>query len=301
MAKKYITVNEYCRKQFGEKVYKLALSASVTCPNRDGTRGYGGCAFCSLGGSGDFAAPQALDIGKQIEWAKNRLGEKGKNKRYIAYFQSFTGTYGNIDSLERAYIESAEHPEIVGVSVATRPDCLGKREIDMLKAVNDIKPLWVELGLQTSNDETAHLFNRGYETKEYDEALALLKPLGVHIITHIIFGLPHETREDMLNTVRYVAGKTDGIKLQLLHVLKNTRLAQSYENGEFKCMEMNEYIDTVCDAVELLPEETVIHRLTGDGAKKDLLAPLWSADKKNVLNSLNRELCKRNIIRKMEV
>ncbi len=296
MVKEYQSANVYCRRIFGGKVYKLAMSASTSCPNRDGTVGFGGCAFCSQGGSGDFASSHALPVREQIEKAKKLLAKKGEGVKYIAYFQSYTGTYGDIERLERIYTQAAEQPDISGLSIATRPDCLGARELAMLKRLSEIKPLWVELGLQTANDRTAEKINRCYPTVCYESAMDKLGVLDVHRITHVIFGLPGETRSDMLKTVEFVSDKTDGIKLQLLHVLKNTALEKRYEKGEFEVLAQSEYNELVADALEILPLRVVIHRLTGDGAKKDLIAPLWSADKKNELNQLNKVLKSRGIV-----
>ena len=295
MSHTYLTANVYCRRLFGSKVYKLALSAATGCPNRDGTVGVGGCVFCSAGGSGDFAASAILPVSRQIEEAKRILGPKGKGLKYIAYFQSYTGTYGDLMRLERIYTEAAEHPDIVGLSIATRPDCLGRDALAMLERLATKKPLWVELGLQTSNEETAKHINRGYPLLVYEKAMADLAALSVHRITHIILGLPGESHTDMLETVKYVGQFTDGIKLQLLHVLEGTALAESYRWGEFLTLQPDEYYQLVADALELLPENVVIHRLTGDGTKRDLIAPKWSGDKKHVLADMNRVLRAREI------
>lgn len=295
MSHTYLTANVYCRRLFGGKVYKLALSAATGCPNRDGTVGVGGCVFCSAGGSGDFAASTALPVSRQIEEAKRTLGSKGEGLKYIAYFQSYTGTYGDLVRLERIYTEAAEHPDIVGLSIATRPDCLGEDALTILERLAAIKPLWVELGLQTSNEEIAKHINRGYPLSVYEKAMADLAALSVHRITHVILGLPRESRANMLATVKYAGQLTDGIKLQLLHVLEGTALAESYRRGEFRTLEPYEYYQLVADALELLPENVVIHRLTGDGAKRDLIAPKWSGDKKRVLADMNRVLRTREI------
>ncbi len=295
MAREYISANVYCRRVFGCKVYKLALSAARTCPNRDGAVGVGGCTFCSAGGSGDFAASAQLPLRRQIEDARRILGAKGEGVGYLAYFQSFTGTYGDLPGLERVYTQAAERPDIVGLSIATRPDCLGPEALAMLRRLAARKPLWVELGLQTSNEETARRCNRCYPLPVYERAMEELGELGVHRITHIIFGLPGESREDMLQTVRYAGPRTDGVKLQLLHVLRGTALAESYRRGEFRALEREEYCTLVADALELLPPDTVVHRLTGDGPKRDLIAPAWSGDKKRVLAELSRTLGQRGI------
>ena len=292
----YITTNNYVRKIFGQKVYKLSLSAATTCPNRDGKVGTGGCIFCSSGGSGDFATSSCLSVAEQIAQAKLILGEKGKNLVYIAYFQSFTGTYGDLEYLEHCYQEAINQPEIVGLSIATRPDCLDEAVMAMLGRLARQKPLWIELGLQTIHEETAHNINRGYDLAVYEEAMLKLKKLGVHRITHVILGLPGESREDMLATVAYVGRYTDGIKLQLLHVLENTKLAEMYRAGEFNVLEPEEYYNLVADAVLLLPEDCVIHRLTGDGPKKDLIAPKWSGNKKRVMADMQKLFKERKII-----
>ncbi len=288
--KEYINSNLYCKQVFGCKVYKLALSAAKTCPNRDGLKGTGGCIFCSESGSGDFASNSDSSVKKQILSAKALLGEKGKGCKYIAYFQSFSGTYGDIEELEEVYTEAINEKDIVGISIATRPDCLGKKELSMLKRLSKKTLLWVELGLQTVHKETAEYINRCYELSVYDEAISKLREINCHIITHIILGLPGESREDMLQTVKYVGEKTDGIKLQLLHILKNTKIANDYYSGKFNVLTLNEYCDIIAECIEILPDNIVIHRMTGDGPKKDLIAPLWSGDKKRVLNTLNRVL-----------
>lgn len=295
MGREYISTNVYCHRIFGCKVYKLALSAATTCPNRDGAVGVGGCTFCSAGGSGDFAALASLPVERQIENAKKLLGLKGQGLKYIAYFQSFTGTHGDLERLERMYTQAAELPEVIALSIATRPDCLGPKALDMLGRLAAKKPLWVELGLQTISEDTANRCNRCYSLPIYEQAMKDLQVLGVHRITHVILGLPSENREDMLETVRYVGERTDGIKLQLLHVLEGTALADSKRRGEFEVLQPEEYYQLVADALEILPERIVIHRLTGDGPKKDLIAPLWSADKKRVLADLNRVLRQRGI------
>lgn len=290
MAKEYISANVYCRRVFGCKVYKLALSAATSCPNRDGTVGTGGCSFCSAGGSGDFAAAAGLEIEQQLQQAKARLGRKGQGLKYIAYFQSFTGTHGQLSRLEQIYTQAAMQPDIVGLSIATRPDCLGDEALAMLSRLAALKPLWVELGLQTIHEQTAQRINRCYPLSDYDQGMQALKQLGVHRISHVILGLPGESRRDMLETVDYVGRRTDGIKLQLLHVLEGTALAEDYRRGELEILDPEDYYQLLAQCLERLPDSVVIHRLTGDGPKKDLLAPLWSADKKRVLADLNRNL-----------
>lgn len=279
------TLNDYCRRRFGEKLYKLSLSAPVSCPNRDGTLDTRGCIFCSAGGSGDFAESAALPIGEQIERAKARVAGKFRGRRYIAYFQSYTGTYGDVAVLERIFTEAITREDIAVLSIATRPDCLGEEVMAMLARLRAVKPVWVELGLQTIHPATARYIRRGYELGVYDEALRKLKALGIHTIVHLILGLPGETKKQMLESVRYVAKSgAEGIKLQLLHVLEGTDLAVDYAAGKFRVLEPDEYTELVADCVAELPEDMVVHRLTGDGPKRILTAPTWSGDKKRVLN-----------------
>lgn len=293
--KEYITVNDYCRKVFGCKVYKIALSCSKTCPNRDGTKGTGGCIFCSAGGSGDFAADINDPVSVQITTAIKRLGEKGKACKYIAYFQSFTGTYGDINELSRKFYEAIAHEDIVGLSIATRPDCLSDDIMRLLTDLSEKTQLWIELGLQTVKETTAEYINRCYPLSEYDSAIAKLRKIKCHIVTHVILGLPGETKTDILNTVRYASERTDGIKLQLLHVLRGTPLSKDYIDNKFKVLSLEEYCEILSMCLEVLPDRIVIHRLTGDAPKKDLIAPLWSADKKHVLAEINRAFAARGI------
>lgn len=292
----YYSLNNYLKETFGEKVYKLSLNAGTTCPNRDGKLGTRGCIFCSAGGSGEFAADKQLSISEQINQAKARVKNKIKTDKYIAYFQSYTGTYAPIEYLRKIFFDAVNNDEIVALSIATRPDCLQEPVLKLLSELNSIKPVWVELGLQTVNESTAKYIRRGYPLSVYDEAVENLHKIGIEVITHVILGLPSESKEDMLKTVRYVGSVTDGIKLQLLHVLKGTDLYTEYINGKIDVLSMESYIDILCDCIENLPKNVVIHRLTGDGDKRLLVAPLWSADKKTVLNSINREFVKRNII-----
>lgn len=286
-----ISVNQYCRQEFGEKLYKISLSGGFTCPNRDGSLGTGGCIFCSQGGSGDFAESASRSIEEQIEKAKKRVADKFHGERYIAYFQAFTNTYAPVETLRKLYIPVAQRDDIAVISIATRPDCLGDDVLLFLEELNKLKPLWVELGLQTTNRKSAEYIRRGYDLSVYDTAVEKLNSIGIHCITHVILGLPNETEEDMLSTVRHVVNSgCKGIKLQLLHVLKNTDLAADYAEGKFRTMEMDEYLYILKKCVSILPEDMVVHRLTGDGAKKDLIAPLWTGDKKRVLNAIKREI-----------
>lgn len=287
---KYTTLNNYLKERFGEKVYKIALNGGFTCPNRDGSIDTRGCIFCSKGGSGDFAESPDLTITEQIENGKKRLEKKIKNGKYIAYFQAFTNTYAPVERLRMIYEEAINHPDIVALSIGTRPDCLGDDVLALLDELNKIKPIFVELGLQTINEDTAKYIRRGYTLEVYDKAVADLHKIGINVVTHIILGLPNESKEDMLNSVKYACKVTDGIKLQLLHILKGTDLAKDYEQGKFKVLTLEQYTEIIKGCVQIIPENVVIHRLTGDGAKKDLIAPLWSAEKKTVLNTINRAL-----------
>lgn len=285
-------LNDYLQATFGCKVYKLSLSARVTCPNRDGKLGTGGCIFCSAGGSGEFAACADRSIPEQIAEAKARVAAKVRGEaKYIAYFQSYTNTYGDVEYLERVFREAMEPEEIAVLSVGTRPDCLPEEILDMLERLNRIKPVWVELGLQTIHERSAEYIRRGYELPVYDASVRELHERGISVITHLILGLPGETHEDMKASLKHVVNVgSDGVKLQLLHVLKGTDLADEYAAGKVPVMEFDEYIDLLCELVPLVPKEMVIHRLTGDGDKKLLIAPLWSADKKRVLNEVNRRV-----------
>lgn len=292
----YISLSKYLRDTFGEKVYKIALDGGFTCPNRDGKIGYGGCIFCSGEGSGDFAENASLSITEQIERGKSRVEKKmpsGKRGKYIAYFQAFTSTYGPIDKLRRLFTEAINHPDVVAISIGTRPDCLGLDSTNsdilaLLSELNHIKPVWIELGLQTTKEDSVKYIRRGYPTIVYDNAVVALRERNINVITHVILGLPGETKEDMIRTVKHVAEvHSDGIKLQLLHVLKGTDLAKDYEMGNFQALTLDEYVDIVVSCLKVLPPEMVIHRITGDGNKNSLIAPLWSGDKKRVLNTLN--------------
>ena len=281
------TLNEYCRAQFGEKLYKLSLNGGMTCPNRDGTLGVRGCIFCSAGGSGDFAPDARLSIPDQIAEAKARGAGKYRGSRYIAYFQSYTNTYAPVERLRELFTPVVEREDIAVLSVATRPDCLPGKVLDLLGELNRRKPVWVELGLQTIHPDTAAYLRRGYDLPCYERAAAELRARGIHVVTHVILCLPGEGREEMLQTARYVGQHSDGIKLQLLHVLEGTDLAADYRAGRVPLPTLEEYVALVRDCVKVLPEDMVVHRMTGDGPKRMLLAPQWSGDKKRVLNALN--------------
>ena len=290
----YRSFSDEMKTLFGTKVYRLSLSSGCTCPNRDGTLGTGGCTFCSEGGSGDFAAP-FLPLEEQIRLAKARVEHKCKSGKYLAYFQSFTNTYGDTARLTDLYRKVISMPEIVGLSVGTRPDCLEQDKVEMLAELNEAKPVWTELGLQTIHEKTAVRIHRGYELPVFEDACMRLKKAGLRVVVHVILGLPGESREEMLETIRYLAALNpvpDGIKLQLLHILEGTQLAEEYRKAPFPLMSLEEYADLICDCIALLPKETTIHRLTGDGPKKLLIAPMWSADKKKVLNYLQKAILK---------
>lgn len=287
----YLSFNKYLKDKFGQKVYKISLDGGFTCPNRDGKIDTRGCIFCSKGGSGDFAQNRNLSITEQIESGKKIVEKKIKSGKYIAYFQAFTNTYAPVETLRAKYSEAINHPDIVALSIATRPDCLGDDVIELLDEMNKIKPVFVELGLQTIHSDSAKYIRRGYSLEVYNEAVKKLKNIGVNIVVHIILGLPNESEEDMLESVKYVCqSQIDGIKLQLLHIIAGTDLAKDYEKGLFKTLEFDEYVELIAKCVAIIPKNIVIHRLTGDGAKKDLIAPLWSADKKRVLNAINKAL-----------
>ena len=292
---RYNNLNNYLAKRFGCKVYKLALSGGVTCPNRDGKCGTRGCIFCSAGGSGEFAENGGC-VTEQIERAKQRVRRKISGGKYIAYFQSYTFTYQPVHIIKEKIEQAINAEDICAVSVATRPDCLDDNIISILSYFNNQKPIWVELGLQTIHEESARYIRRGYSLDVYDSAISRLKSCGLTVITHVIIGLPHETKDMMIQTARYAGEKSDGIKLQLLHVLKGTDLEREYQNGAFDVLSMNEYIDILCSCIENIPQNVVIHRMTGDGDKKILIAPMWSGSKKVVINSINQAFENQNIM-----
>lgn len=285
----YFSLNSYLRKCFGEKLYKLALDGGFSCPNRDGSLGTRGCIFCSGAGSGDFAVRAAADMPAAIERAKAVVSAKARGGRYIAYFQSFTGTYAPIERLEALYTAAIAQPDIAVLSIGTRPDCLGDEVLSLLERLNRIKPVWVELGLQTVHPETARYIRRGYELPVFDEAVKKLKAIGINVIVHMIIGLPGETPDMIYETARYIgASGADGVKFQLLHILRGTDLAADYAAGSFKALELEEYTELLMGCIQRIPPGMVVHRITGDGAKRELIAPLWSGDKKRVLNYINR-------------
>ncbi len=301
--KRYYSLDYYLKQKFGRKIYKISLNGGMTCPNRDGTLGTGGCIFCSMGGSGDFSASPLLSITAQIDEAKKLVGGKmkaagpdrggtdDKNSRYIAYFQAYTNTYGDIHFLRRIFTEAVLHPDIAVLSIATRPDCLGDEVLLLLEELNRIKPVWIELGLQTCHETTAVFIRRGYPLSVFEDAVYRLKESGLSVVVHVIIGLPGESVSDILETVAYVSSfPVQGIKLQLLHVLKNTDLAEY----SFPILTLEQYTDLIIKCLEILPEDMVVHRITGDGPKNLLLAPLWSSNKKSVLNRIHQEMKSRD-------
>ena len=286
----YRTLNQHYQETFGCKVYKLSIDGGFSCPNRDGTVGTGGCVFCNDTGSGDFAIPRG-SISAQLEEAKKWVEAKNKGGKYIAYFQSFTNTYGPPEVLRRRYLEAITPEEVVGLAIGTRPDCLGEDVMAVLRQVNAIKPVSVELGLQTIHEASAAYIRRGYVNQVYFDAVKRLKEAGMEVVTHIILGLPGETAEMAAQTTRAaVEAGTDGVKFHLLHVLKNTDLEKDYLAGSFSCLTLEEYGDWLCTCMKEVPPHVTVHRITGDGAKRNLVAPLWSGDKKRVLNYLNKRL-----------
>ena len=288
----YRTLNEHYREKFGCKVYKLSIDAGFTCPNRDGSLDHRGCIFCSGYGGGEFAEGECPDIREQLERAKDRVRQKNaKDGKYIAYFQSFTNTYAPAKRLRQLYTAAMEPEEIVGLAIGTRPDCLGDDVVALLEELNRIKPISVELGLQTIHRKTANYIRRGYDLDVYDDAVQRLKAAGIEVVTHLILGLPGESEEMAVASTRHaVHAGTDGIKFHLLHVLRGTDLETDYHNGLFRCLELEEYATILKACLSVLPAHVVVHRITGDGAKRDLVAPLWSGDKKRVLNFLNSYL-----------
>lgn len=292
----YRSLNEELKERFGKKLYKLALDGGFTCPNRDGTIGTRGCSFC-LGGSGSFAERDGATVTEQIENAKRRVEKKNPSGKYIAYFQSYTNTYAPTEKLERLFGEAVAHPDIEALSVGTRPDCLPPEVIALLARLNRIKPVWVELGLQTIHEKTAERIRRGYALPVFDDAIRRCKENGLYTVVHMIIGLPEETAEMAAQTAEYI-GKSgaDGIKLQLLHILEGTDLAAEYAAGEFDVMSMEEYIAALEECIRRLPPAVTVHRLTGDGDKRHLLAPMWSADKKRVLNAINSAFLRDDVI-----
>lgn len=286
------TFNEYLKEKFGCKVYKISLNAGTTCPTRDSTKGTRGCIFCSAKGSGDFAPAANIPIKEQLSLGKKAVSAKGA-KKHIAYFGTFTSTYAPVQRLKKIFTQAIDDDEIVALDIATRPDCLPDDILSLLGELAEKKPLFVELGLQTIHEKTADYIRRGYPLEEYDSAVKKLHAINANVVTHLILGLPDESEEMILDSVKYVANAgSDGIKLQLLHILKGTDLYEEYLLGKVKTMELSEYTELICKCLKVLPDDIVIHRLTGDGDKRILAAPMWSADKKRVLNTLKKAIDK---------
>ena len=305
MKPQFYSADEYLKETFGKKMFRLSLDAGTTCPNRDGSKGYGGCVFCSAKGSGDFAAGRSLPVTRQIEEAKSQVAKKlpknGAAYGYLAYFQAFTSTYAPVEYLRSLFTEAILHPEVEALFIGTRPDCLPPEVLELLAELNTIKPVYVELGLQTSKEATVSYINRCYGNSVFENAVHALHRLGIPVIVHCILGLPYETLKDMQNTTDYICSlPVHGIKLQLLHVLKGTKLAEDYEeldkNHAFFCMDRTTYINTLANLISRIPSHIVIYRLTGDGPRNLLIAPAWSTDKKRVQNDIRKELKERNII-----
>ena len=293
--KRYYSINEYCKQTFGDKVYRLSLNGGMTCPNRDGSLSYGGCAFCSAGGSGDFAADYHVSISAQIKEAKARIAAKTDCQKFIAYFQAYTNTYAPVEHLRRIFTEALAEPEIVALSIGTRSDCLPEEVLDLLEELSHDKPVWVELGLQTIHNKTLASMNTHTTVEQFDEAVEKLHRRSIPTIAHVILGLPDESRHMMLETISHIASlPIAGIKFQLLHILKDTQLALDYDQNPFPLFTLEEYCDFIIDCLELLPPNMVIHRLTGDGPRKLLAAPLWSTDKKRVLNTIHKRMIERD-------
>lgn len=294
--KRYYSLNYFLRNKFHSKVFKISLDAGFSCPNRDGKISTGGCLFCSERGSGDFAGNRWFSIKHQFEDIKQIMKRKWKNGKYIAYFQAYTNTYASIEVLKQKYDEAIAEEDVVGLAIATRPDCLGEEVLELIEEFNKKVYTWVELGLQTSNEYTAIKINRGYKLKVFEEAVKNLRKRNIDVVTHIIFGLPGETKEDMLNTVNYVSTQDiQGVKYHLLHLMKNTPLVDFYNRGELKFLGYDEYIDIICSAIAITPPNVVIHRLTGDAPRDLLIGPMWSLKKWEVLNAIDKTLQEKQI------
>nr|WP_207746545.1 TIGR01212 family radical SAM protein [Clostridium sp. 1001271B_151109_B4] len=294
--KRYHSLNYFLRNKFGEKIYKISLDGGFTCPNRDGKVSKGGCTFCSARGSGDYAGSRMLSISEQFEDRKVMMEKKWKDGKYIAYFQAYTNTYAPVEELRRKYDEALAQKNVVALSIATRPDCLDKDVLDYLEELNKKTYLWVELGLQTINDDTARNFNRGYDLEVFDKSIKELQKRGIEVVVHTIFGLPGETKEDMLKTVDYVAHSgAQGVKFHLLHLMEGTKMVQQYESGELELLSKEDYIDLICKGIAMIPEEMVVHRLTGDAPRASLIGPMWSLKKWEVLNDIDKALVDNDI------
>lgn len=289
--KRYHSLNYFLRDRFKEKVFKISLDGGFSCPNRDGTISKGGCLFCSESGSGDYAGDRELSITKQFCDIKEMMNKKWKEGKYIAYFQAFTNTYAPVEELKRKYNEALKQEGVVAIAIATRPDCLQDEVLELLEEINKKFYVWVELGLQTVSDETARKINRGYKLEVYEDAIRRLKERNIDFVTHCIFGLPGESKEDMLRSVDYIAHSgSKGIKFHLLHLMKHTPMVKLYERGELEFLSQDDYIDLICKSIAMLPEEMVVHRLTGDAPRDLLIGPMWSLKKWEVLNAIDKAL-----------
>ncbi|MEN8078474.1 TIGR01212 family radical SAM protein [Clostridioides difficile] len=294
--KRYHSLNYFLRNKFNEKIYKISLDGGFTCPNRDGKVAKGGCTFCSARGSGDYAGSRILSITEQFDDRKKMMEKKWKEGKYIAYFQAYTNTYAPVDELRRKYEEALAQENVVALSIGTRPDCLDDDVLDFLEEINKKTYLWIELGLQTINDESARNFNRGYDFEVFDRSLKKLQERGIEVVVHTIFGLPGETKEDMLKTIDYVAHSgAQGIKFHLLHLMQGTKMVEQYESGELELLSKEDYIDLICKGVAMIPEEMVVHRLTGDAPRQSLIGPMWSLKKWEVLNDIDKALVDNDI------
>lgn len=299
--KRYNTLNYFLREKFGEKVFKISLDAGFTCPNRDGTLGNGGCIYCSERGSGDFAGDRNFSIEKQFQDIEKIMHKKWKTcHKYVAYFQAYTNTYAPVNVLREKYEEAVRQEGVVALAIATRPDCLSDEVLDLLNEFNNRIYTWVELGLQTSNENTAKLINRGYELPVFENAVKSLRDINIDVVAHTIFGLPGEDRTDMLNTIKYLSNMDiQGIKIHLLHLLKDTPLVKLYEEGKLKFLEKDEYVNLIAEAITMLPQQLVIHRLTGDAPRNLLVGPMWSLKKWEVLNAIDDKLEKEDLYQGM--
>jgi radical SAM protein (TIGR01212 family) len=289
--KRYHSLNYFLRGKFGEKVFKISLDGGFSCPNRDGTISSGGCLFCSERGSGDFAGDRDFSISKQFDDIKKMMAKKWKHGKYIAYFQAYTNTYAPIEVLRAKYEEALKQDDVVALAIATRPDCLDEDVLDLLEEINKRFYVWIELGLQTCNEESARKINRGYKLEVFEDAIEKLKKRNIDFVVHSIFGLPGEDKEDMIKTVDYIAHSgAKGVKFHLLHLIENTPLVKLYERGELEFLTQEDYIDLLCKSVEMLPEDMVIHRLTGDAPRDLLIGPMWSLKKWEVLNAIDKAM-----------
>lgn len=294
--KRYHSLNYFLRNKFKEKIYKISLDGGFTCPNRDGKVGVGGCTFCSSKGSGDYAGDRVLSIKNQFDDRKKMMEKKWKEGKYIAYFQAYTNTYAPIDELRRKYEEALAQDDVIALSIGTRPDCIDDDILDLLEEISKKTYLWVELGLQTINDETGRSFNRGYDLKTFEESLKKLRERNIEVVVHTIFGLPEETKEDMLKTIDYVAHSgAQGIKFHLLHLMEGTKMVEDYESGKLQFLSQEDYIDLICKSISIIPSDMVVHRLTGDAPRQSLIGPMWSLKKWEVLNAIDKALVDNDI------